>query len=229
MANYPDWFLKQPYRPRQADRGDHDRANLHVAVGLICHNWEHLEGRLYDLYVALFSNAHPAAPNYRAYQASYSAIVSSKARMEVIISMLDASFLSDSSAHREIFPLLKLIGRATGRRNEAAHGIVVAFNTQKDLGGGASCWESKGLFVMPPRYAPDFISRRSGVGPPPETGFKYRYNSQQLSEIAILIRDLGDHLDQKTRDLESGVIGAFRERRLLPSVRNHTGLDIDFP
>jgi hypothetical protein len=194
MRKYPDWFLKAPYRPEPQNNGEADRNNLHLGVGLICHNWEHLEGRLYDLYVALFCLAHPSGVNYGAYQASYSAIISPKARHEMVTSMLTTSFHPKSCAYKEISPLLKLIGRAVGRRNEAAHGLVVSYN-------------SLGLFVMPPRYAP-LPTWEMGAG----SAFKYRYNADRLSAIAQVISDLERDLNNAILALEQGVIGPFPER-----------------
>jgi hypothetical protein len=208
MGEYPDWILKQPYRPSPLNKGEEDRNALHLGVGLICHNWEHLEGRLYDLYVALFCHAHPQGVNYGAYQASYSAVISPKARMEMVGSMLDTVFHPMTCAHKEISPLLKLIGRAVGRRNDAAHGVVAKYNDM-------------GLFIMPPRYAPIPTWRNSSKngGEPRQlfSAFKYRYNGELLNEISLVIARLGSDLDQKTQDLERGLIGAFPERHPLPS------------
>jgi hypothetical protein len=195
MAKYPDWFLKRPYRPEPDNKGEADRAILHTGVGLICHNWESLEGRLYDLYVALFSLAHPRGVNLGAYQASYSAIVSPKARQEIVLSMMKAVFHPKSCAYKEFDPLLKLIGRAIGRRNEAAHGLVVKYN-------------ELGLFVMPPRYAPMPIWEMDE-----KSAFKYRYNGNLLGEISSVIVSLEKDLDAAILALEERKIGPFPERR----------------
>lgn len=205
MTEYPSWFLKQPYRPpAPTGKGEEDRFVLHTGVGLICHNWEHLEGKLYDLYVALFCHAHPRGVNYGAYQASYSAVISPKARMEMVTSMLEASFHPESCAYKEISPLLKLVGRAVGRRNEAAHGLIVKYN-------------DNGLFVMPPRYAPTPNWKMDE-----ETYFKYRYNAALLDAISRVIVSLGDDLNEVTVALEQHRLGPSPERLPLPDASRET-------
>jgi hypothetical protein len=194
MRDYPEWFLQNPYRPPiPTENGEQERDVLHLAVGRIAHIWEHLEGALYYLYTTLLILAHPQGANLGAYLATFGAIIGSSGRRDVLEAMVRASYHPDSIASKEILPILKLVQRAVGRRNDAVHGLVVRYN-------------QTGLFVMPPMYVPiapwDFEN----------FGFKYRYDRSCLDAIEAVISDLRDDVNTVTDDLKNGVIGSFPER-----------------
>lgn len=195
MGTYPDWFLRGPYRPPASDKGENEKDLLHHAVGLIAHNWEHLEGALYLLYTTLLIQAHPQGANLRAYSATFGAVISSATRRDVITAMVGVSFHPDASASLAITPILNLVQRCAGIRNDAVHGLVVRYTRNN---------KQLGLYVMPPNYVP--IPPWSIEG----GAFKYRYDCACLHAIAGVIETLRADLLKVTGDLEKGVIGPLR-------------------
>lgn len=187
MNEYPEWFLKPPHRPTPTGPGEEGEDELHLAVGRIAHCWESFEGSLYDLYMQLLAGAHPMGVNLGAYHATFSAVISSSGRRDMIDAMVSLSFHPDTTAAKSIRPILKLAQRAVGRRNDAVHGLVVRYNDM-------------GLFVMPPRYAPM---------PAWEPGFKYRYDRDCLEEIFNVIDKVKIELNSAVTDLKKGAIGPF--------------------
>lgn len=207
-VEYPEWFLKAPYRPPAEDPGEKDQDSIHLLVGYICHNWEALEGILLDLYLVLIERSHPAGFNAEASLASYGALVSPTARRDVIEALVKAFYSKQTSARQTLTPLLTKVGRAIGRRNEAAHGLVVTYNHY-------------GFYLMPPRYTPlnpwdehTFVS-----------SFKYRYNRSRLEAINSVLETLMTDLETAVRDLKSGAIGPFLGKPLTQALLDQSQVD----
>lgn len=194
MDDYPEWFLKKPYRPAPAPGpGESNRDILHLSVGYIAHHWEMLEGELYYLYTTMLLKAHPRGGNLGALSATYSSIVSASARRDAIEATVAILYGPGTTARARLFPLLKLVSRGIGRRNDAVHGIVAKYN---DIG----------LFIMPPNYTPMPMWDMAAEG---SSSFKYRYTAAHLAEISQVILLLQKQLAAAVNDLKADLIGPF--------------------
>jgi hypothetical protein len=171
MDQYPEWFLKKPFRPLPQTDGEQEEDVLHLAVGRIAHNWEHLEGALFYLYQRVSGFAHQGG-NYAACAATYGAVISSSGRRDVLEAMVRVTYPPESGASELLLPILSRVQRGVGRRNDAVHGLVVRYNRV-------------GLFVMPPNYVP--IAPWTAHD---ETSFKYRYDVGCLAGINSVLQEL---------------------------------------
>lgn len=191
----PDWFKVQPYRPPDVFVGEASDEALFCAVGKVCTAWELLEGRLSSLFSSLLQNANTdAAPNWGAYSALYGSQVSSAGRRDLILGLCSALYPKEAQDRQDIKRVLDLAGRAVGRRNQIAHGVV------KHL---PHISEGRPYYLIPPEYSPIDMWDQNQY---PNYLIKYQYNASTLNEFVVvfdLIKVMINSIDQKIGSAQS--------------------------
>jgi hypothetical protein len=108
--------------PTSENRGDVQSATVHEAVGYALSNWELMEEKLAELYLAL-----AGAPNDPVRRA-FGSIESNSGRRKAIEAAAEAYFgryWEDDEVRRAFRVLIKAVEWAAKRRDDIAHGIVL--------------------------------------------------------------------------------------------------------
>lgn len=165
-------------RPTEILMGDSDSKAIFQAVGQALTYWEMVEEAFAGLFAALIESPSIAAAR------AYGAIASAGGRRDVLREAATTFFLHykiDQDSRDDFEIVMDHLARASGIRNEIAHGMVVHF---KPIGS------DNGVFLTAPLYnsLKTFVARNDAV--PVEAvetdknifvHAKYKYTSEQIN------------------------------------------------
>ena len=129
-ADYAPLTLIDFNVPKRAKRGDPDISTIYEAIGRSLSQWEMNEVALAQIFSALI---HPQytfyGPSITATQHVFGVLVSPRAKFDVVREAAhDTLYLNLRDLHDRIIDNLKIMSKASERRNEIAHGIVSSFS-----------------------------------------------------------------------------------------------------
>ncbi|HXQ10711.1 MAG TPA: hypothetical protein VN805_06890 [Caulobacteraceae bacterium] len=170
--------------PPVVKQGDAEPSTVWRAVGEALTNWEWVEGHLALLFNEMVSPATWSAPAHRA----YGSIVAYAGRADLIKSAAETFFLvhPDTAWLQAKFDTtMKLLGRASPRRNDIAHGIVQPLHPEGD-----------GFALYPSFYA---TRRRDVAGLPAYAMSSVQIGrfGQQFFELQMPVKEIVDGLAAK--------------------------------
>jgi len=146
------------------------------AVGYSLSEWEMMEDQLAYLFCRLVNPKNSSS--FSAAHRAYGAIESSHSRREAIKAVAEIFFShhhTKAEVIKQLQKLINAIGMASKRRDDFAHGVVIAVNINA---------KSSGAFLFPPQYKSDrtyaFRPREADA----MTSEKYRYNADNIYEAA---------------------------------------------
>lgn len=106
-------------------KGENNQERLYTSVGRALSAWEHFE----SLLAHLFSHLIGLDTDSLAARRAYGCVVSFSGRADMLTAAAEAYFDEhpDDEAERKLADLLKTAKRASGRRNDIAHGCALVF------------------------------------------------------------------------------------------------------
>ncbi len=147
QPDFPKIFPEDHWnRPPLRDRGDATADLTYGAVGMAITQWEMLEDAVADLFAVLVQGQYSIA------QRVYGAITTSHVRREALRNAAEIVFrnIAASEEERNTFAqLLDNFSRASARRDDIAHAIVMGFQLSREPNAPM---EDLGCFLLPPRY-----------------------------------------------------------------------------
>ena len=164
-------------RPPARDKGDEKPEPLWQAIGSSVTTWEMIEDTFAVLFRLLVESQSSAASR------AYGAIASARGRREALMAAAEIFFEIHKVAElwREEFDLLmQHFAKASGRRNEIAHGISIRYMH------GEEDPTAIGIFLIPAAY--NTSKRHPFMPKESEDKFahlqsKYRYTAEDISQI----------------------------------------------
>lgn len=177
--------------PPSKEYGDVTDDAVFLAVGRALSTWEEIEVALANMF-ALFVESYSDAA-----KRAFGAISSSSGRREALENAAEmfATMQGDDFPKKDFDQILSHIAKASGRRNEIAHGIVTAF----ELDG-----KKHGHFLVPASYNSRKTAARTNewwlkLASDPEDQFmvfggKYRYTSADIAHFTRLFAILNQQI-----------------------------------
>jgi len=169
--------------PAPVTKGDAELTTVWAAVGEALSYWEWVEGHLALVFNELVSEKW-SAPAHRA----YGSIVAFKGRSDLIKSAGEIFFVMnlDEALWDKLKATLNVLGRASPRRNDIAHGIA------QPLTGRAT----DGFALMPGFYA---TNRRdlAGIAKYAMSSAEIKRFGQQFYDLQAPVKEIGDALAER--------------------------------
>lgn len=166
--NYTPLNLKDFDIPPKPTKGNKTPNAIYTAVGRSLSQWEATENTLVRVFVSLI---HPEpvfyGPSHTATMHVFGALASPRARIDVIREAAQESLVNQNLS-KSLNEILKILERASTRRNEIAHGQIAHF-------------AKFGHALIPHLHNPRKLNRRPNG---PLDFWTYRYTSREINSFA---------------------------------------------
>jgi hypothetical protein len=180
-------------QPPALDKGDDNPEQIWARIGSALTTWEMIEQRLSTMFRVFVESRSPAADR------AYGAIASARGRIDALRAAADVFFQLHSVADtwkKEFDLLVRHASAASGRRNEIAHGVVIACEFD-----GVDA----GVFLVPAGYnTRKTHAFEQGIGLADKFSMlkvKYRYTAEQISDITSRFHVLNSAANEWTMNL----------------------------